>query len=146
MKSNKSLARVGIWMDTHRAFIIRLGENESKPLEITSLVETRQRVEGEGKNTTRFGGQDLDPEKKNKKRLEHQKHNYIQSIIQEINDDKNSLVIFGPATMKHELEKELKKHPHLFKNLKGVEKSDSMTTNQKVAWVKEFYAKLEDKE
>lgn len=49
------------------------------------------------------------------------------------------LVVFGPAQMKIELEKQIKEIQPLAKKLLEVVSADSMTENQIVAWVKDYY-------
>ena len=48
-------------------------------------------------------------------------------------------MLFGPAEMKTELEKMILKDNSLKDKLVAVQTADSMTENQLVAWVKEFY-------
>jgi len=63
---------------------------------------------------------------------------YLKRIISEIkNSDK--IVLFGPAEMKTDLEKVIQKDNNLKNKLIAVKTADSMTENQKVAWVKKFY-------
>ncbi|RLD22121.1 MAG: hypothetical protein DRI54_08625, partial [Bacteroidetes bacterium] len=63
---------------------------------------------------------------------------YLKRIILEIKNS-DEVVLFGPAGMKTDLEKMILKDNNLKGKLVGVKTADSMTENQLVAWVREFY-------
>ena len=48
-------------------------------------------------------------------------------------------MLFGPAQTKNKLEKLILINPNLSSKLKGVQVSDSMTKNQKIAYVKNYF-------
>jgi len=60
------------------------------------------------------------------------------SIAKEVKDI-DELVLFGFANMKKELEKHIRNDTTLVSKLRVVASADSMTDNQMVAWVKNFY-------
>jgi stalled ribosome rescue protein Dom34 len=72
-------------------------------------------------------------------REKHQFRNYFNEIIPEIKEA-DSIVIFGPAEAKIKFKKELEEnHKAVDKKVAKVETADSMTDNQVVAWVRDFY-------
>ena len=65
----------------------------------------------------------------------------VEDLLSEIKD-MDELVLFGPANMKKELEKDILNDTTLTSKLKAVVSADRMTENQMVAWVKKFYLSL----
>ncbi len=130
--------QTGVWIDTQRAVIISFN-GDSKNIEtIYSDIETRERVDGETRSNARFGEQHIDSEKNKESRLNGQRKLFLDDIIGKIKNA-DELVFFGPAGMKHQLEKQSKFGHHLM----GIERADSMTENQMVAWVKDYFEKRE---
>jgi hypothetical protein len=130
--------RTGVWLDKEKALVIILSENDHKLKTIESDISNRDRFEGERKEYGRFGGQFLSMENKKKNRIKKQSLEYLKRIISVIKNS-DEIVLFGPAEMKTDLEKLILKDNNLKDRLVGVETADSMTENQMVAWVKEFY-------
>jgi stalled ribosome rescue protein Dom34 len=130
--------QTGVWLDKEKAIIINLDEGKHSIKYIDSDIEGRERFPGEGKNFGRFGSQFLSMENKKKNRTKKQLTTYLKRIVSEIKNA-DEIVLFGPAEMKTELEK-LILDDHTFKGkLLGVKPADSITENQIVAWVKEFF-------
>jgi len=69
---------------------------------------------------------------------------YYEQVITTI-QNADSIFIMGPGEAKLELEKKIKNNKELLKKLLKVETADKMTRNQMVAYVKEFFAKLNNK-
>jgi len=130
--------QTGIWIDTKKAVIVLLTENNQEVKNILSSIEGRERIPGETRAFSRFGFQFLDFGKKKKNRLAIEKREYLKNVIAAIKDA-NEIVLFGPAGMKIELEKTIQDDVVLASKLKAVETADSMTENQMVAWVKNHY-------
>jgi len=130
--------QTGIWLDKEKAYIINLSEVKHTIKTIESDISNRERFEGEGKEYGKFGGQFLSMENKKKNRLKKQSVEYLKRIILEIKNS-DEVVLFGPAGMKTDLEKMILKDNNLKGKLVGVKTADSMTENQLVAWVREFY-------
>jgi len=130
--------QTGIWIDTKKAVIVLLTENNQEVKNILSSIEGRERILGETRAFSRFGFQFLDFGKKKKNRLAIEKREYLKNVIAAIKDA-NEIVLFGPAGMKIELEKTIQDDVVLASKLKAVETADSMTENQMVAWVKNHY-------
>ena len=128
----------GIWLDHEKATIITLVGNKYKLNFIESDIITRERIDGETKKYGRFGDQSLSQEKHKERRIKEQTSNYLKNLLREIKD-MDELVLFGPANMKKELEKQILNDITLASKLKSVVSADSMTENQMIAWVKKFY-------
>lgn len=129
---------IGIWIDTHKAVIIKLSNNQHSIKKIESNIDTRERIPGESKRYGRFGQQYLTYEKNRLNRKNEQTNQYVKVLIKEIRDCDN-VVLFGPAQMKKTFEKEISKNMQLAPKLLGVSNSEVLSENQMVAWVKNYY-------
>ncbi len=132
------MKKAGIWLDKKEASIITLEGKGHQYKMIASEVVTRERIEGETKKFGKFGEQYLDAEKDKESQMKSQISKYLKELIKEI-QQVDEVVIFGPADMKNLLEKQIIADVSLATKLKAVETADSMTENQKVAWVRDFY-------
>lgn len=134
---------VGIWIDTNKAIIVTLeGKKEEKIKEIESEVENRIYHNKESDKGTFSGNRHSDSETKFDNRIDEQIDNFLDAVLNHIKGS-DSLYVFGPAEAKIKLEKRISDIKALDKiKLKAVETADSMTLNQVVAQVKEFYKTL----
>ncbi len=152
--------RVGVWIDTEKAVIISLAENEAHPKDvhsqdgkrlpkepklprnagyiISSLIEGRVRIPGDSKEFSRAGSNHYSTEVKNEHRLQNEKNQYFRSVLQELKDA-DEFVLFGPSMTKKELESQIIKDPLMVTHLKGVEPADNMSDNQMVRWVENYF-------
>ena len=130
--------QIGIWIDTKTAKLVTLAGEQKKLKIIESEIETRERVPGESNQPGRFGEQYLDNEKSKEQKIKKQAGDFFKTIMTELAGS-DSIVIFGPAGMKNELEKEIKKDSQLSSKLKAVVSADSMTDNQTSAWVVDYF-------
>lgn len=128
----------GIWIDTKKAVIVSLTGSNHEVKTIQSAIESRERIPGEARAFSRFGFQFLDFGKKKKNRLANEKREYLKKVLAEIKNV-TEIILFGPAGMKIELKKLIQENTALASKLKAVENSDSITENQIVAWVKNYY-------
>ena len=78
--------KVGIWLDSEKAYIISLIDGREKLEKIESNVESRVRYEGEKKSFSRIGGQLVNPQKKKTKRKKQQLQSYFQNILKKTKD------------------------------------------------------------
>lgn len=136
MKNN-----IGIWIDTKQAIIVELSDNNHSVKIIESDIDTKERIPGESKKFGRFGGQFMTFEKNKLNRKKEQTNQFIKNLSKEVQECE-SVVLFGPSTMKNIFEKEIKNDKQLEPKLLGVYKSKLLTENQMVAWVKDFYKKI----
>lgn len=131
--------QTGIWIDKEQAFIIDVFGKKHTLKCIKSGIDTRERVPGESNDSSRFGNQHVNSDDHKEHRLEEQRSLFFKSIIEEIKNTE-TIVVFGPAEMKNELQKELVVNTFTKNKLIKVETADSMTENQVVEWVKEYYS------
>ncbi len=134
------MKKTGIWIDKEKAHIVTIENEREKLTTITSDVENYH-VGGGSKSKSPWGPQQVVHDSKYTDREKHQLKNYFNDIIKIIKNA-DEIVIFGPAKTNVKLEKEIiKNHKSLAEKIKKVEKSDSMTNNQFIALVKDFYKK-----
>lgn len=134
------MKKTGIWIDKEKAHIVTIENEREKLTTITSEVENYH-VGGGSKSKSPWGPQQVVHDSKYTDREKHQLKNYFNDIIKIIKNA-DEIVIFGPAKTNVKLEKEIiKNHKSLAEKIKKVEKSDSMTNNQFIALVKDFYKK-----
>ena len=132
--------KVGVWIDSERAVVIAFSNGESTVKTILSGVEGKIREDGEGKDFGRFGNQFTNHEKKKDLKQQSELTNFAQDVVAELNNC-DEVVIFGPAQMKVELKKVIDANSTLSKKLIDVVSADSMTDNQMVAWVRDYFKK-----
>jgi len=127
----------GVWMDRRKAVIITLKEDRSEVKTVHSGIEGSHRIGGEKKILSRFGRPFSNYEQKNERMLTHDLQDYLTEVKNELKG-MDQVVLFGPADMKSELEKELRESMHPV--VRSVESADKMTQNQMLAWVKKYYS------
>ena len=138
--------QVGIWIDSKKAIIVTLdGQKEEKITEIDSEVENSVYHNKEGDKGTFSGSHHSDSETKFDNRKKEQIDYFLKSVMLYVKGS-DYLYIFGPGETKIKLEQRIHDDKSLGKiNLKAVETSDSMTLNEIVAQVKDFYNPLQRK-
>ena len=138
--------QVGIWIDSKKAIIVALdGNKEEKIVEIDSEVENSVYHNKEGNKGTFAGIHHGDNETKFDNRRKEQYDYYLKNVVS-IVKGADYLYIFGPGETKTKLEQRIHDEKSLNKiNLKAVETADSMTLNQILAQVKDFYNPLKRK-
>ncbi|TCP25164.1 hypothetical protein EV195_104197 [Tenacibaculum skagerrakense] len=132
------MKNIGIWLDKNQAHVVTI-ENSNETLKtIPSNIE-HFNVRGGSGTRLKGGPQDVVQDSKYLEREKHQFKNYFNEIIPEIQDAEN-ILIFGPAEAKIKFKKELEEnHKKLDDKVAKVETADSMTNNQVIAWVRDFY-------
>ncbi|MBK8845893.1 MAG: hypothetical protein IPO27_04670 [Bacteroidetes bacterium] len=130
--------QTGIWIDSSKAIIVKLLDGKESTIEIQSEIENRVHHLGEGDKGTFTGIRHSNNEKKFDERKQHQINSFLKNVIEQIKSD-NELYIFGPAEIKLKLKTLIEEDKHLLSKLKSVETADSMTNNQVVARVKDFF-------
>jgi hypothetical protein len=133
------MKKAGIWLDQKEAKVITLADDSEEIKTIYSQIETRERIPGESKIYGRFGKQYLSDEKTREIKIDAQLKRYLNEVIQTL-EGKDELMIFGPGKTKKELEKLIRNHPEMYARLKEIRIAKQMTENQKVAYVKDFFA------
>ena len=132
------MKRSGIWIDQREANIITFDETTLSNKTIYSDVESRIRIEGEGKKFGRFGDQYTNDEKGKQNRNEQLLQRFLSSVAKQLNHA-DEIIIFGPAQTKNKLEKLIGESPDLQKKLINTLVSENMTHNQKVAFVRDYF-------
>ena len=138
--------QVGIWIDSKKAIIVTLdGQKEEKITEIDSEIENSVYHNKEGNKGTFSGSHHSDSETKFDNRKKEQIDYFLKSVMLYVKGS-DYLYLFGPGDIKIKLEQKIHDDKSLGKiNLKAVETSDSMTLNEIVAQVKDFYNPLQRK-
>ena len=138
--------QVGIWIDSKKAIIVTLnGKKEERITEIDSEFENSVYHNKEGNKGTFSAGHHSDSETKFDNRKKEELNYFLKSVLFYVKDS-DYLYIFGPGETKIKLEQRIHDDKSLGKiNLKAVETTDSMTLNEIVAQVKDFYNPLQRK-
>lgn len=136
--------QVGIWIDSKKAIIVTLdGQKEEKITEIDSEIENSVYHNKEGDKGTFSVGHHSDSETKFDNRKKEQIDYFLKSVLFYVKGS-DYLYLFGPGEIKKKLEQKIRDDKSLGKiNLKAVETSDSMTLNEIVAQVRDFYNPLQ---
>jgi len=136
------MKNVGLWLDTHKAYLITIEGNNTSIERIDSEVETRERIPGEGDDQSRFQGsfgtQFVDHERTKEARVNNQKREYFHQLTSEI-AGADSIYIFGPAETKIDFKNHLEQSKDIFKKVLAIDTADSMTENQLKAHVLAFF-------
>ena len=130
--------QTGIWIDSSKAIIVTLSGGKQNIREIESDIETRIYHDAEGGKGSFMGEQHINHEKTFEERKKHQIDSFLKNVVEQIKQD-DELYVFGPAEIKLKLKIVIENTNHLSSKLKSIETSDSMTLNQVVAKVKDFY-------
>jgi len=132
------MKKIGIWIDKREAKIISIESGNERIDTIASNVEDFRPSGGSG-TRLKGGPQDVVQDSKFLEREKHQLADYFKKIIHLIKDA-DAVVIFGPAQTGDKLHKELVAQKlYTFESL-AVVKADSLTENQIIAWVRDYYA------
>jgi hypothetical protein len=130
--------QTGIWIDSTKAIFVTLAGGKETVSEIESDVESHVHHNGEGDSGTFMGTSHLNHERKFEERKKHQFDHFIKEVLDKVHDH-DEIYVFGPAETKLLLKEGLSEHHELSGKLKSCETSDSMTMNQVVAKVKDFF-------
>jgi len=133
------MKNLGVWIDKNKAHVVTIdGKNEGL-ITIDSNIE-HFHVGGGSSSKLKGGPQNVVQDSKYLEREKHQFKSYFDELVSKINTA-DALVIFGPAEMNMNFKKELElNHKGLNSKVKSVDKVDSMTNNQVIAWVRDFYS------
>jgi hypothetical protein len=132
--------QTGIWIDSTKAIIVSLEGSKEPVTEVLSELENRVYHDKEGDKGSFFAGQHIDSQKSFDERKKHQINSYLKDVISSVNNA-DELYIFGPAETKTKLEKKINAEKSTISSKpKSIETADSMTSNQIVAKVKQFYS------
>ncbi|PWA05230.1 hypothetical protein [Flavobacterium psychrotolerans] len=138
--------QVGIWIDSKKAIIVTLdGRKEEKITEIDSEVENSVYHNRESNKGTFSGSHHSNSETKFDNRKKEELNYFLKSVMSYIKES-DYLYVFGPAETKIKLKKKIRDEKSFDRiKLKAVETADSLTLNEIVAKVKDFYNPLHHK-
>lgn len=129
------MKNTGIWLDKKRALIVNMINNEATVKTVHSDIDNFNITA----NKHAGGAKEIVKDREYLEREKHQFKGYFKDIIHELNDI-DALVIFGPAETFEKFAKELEEHhKHISAKINGIRRADSMTENQVVAWVRDFF-------
>lgn len=136
------MKKVGIWIDKREAKVVSMKNGNINLDTIMSDVEDYHQGGGSGMKL-KSGPQEVVLDKKFLEREKHLLAEYFAQVITAI-EDAEDIVIFGPAQTGEKLHQEMvEKHPQFHDKTIPVKKADSMTENQIMAWVKNYYESVE---
>jgi len=132
------MKNIGVWLDKDKAHVVTIDGRKEELITVNSNVE-HFHVSGGSGSKAKGGPQDVVQDSKYLEREKHQFKSYFKELVSKI-DTADSLVIFGPAETNISFKKELEENfKQLNSKVKSVDKVDSMTNNQVIAWVRDFY-------
>jgi stalled ribosome rescue protein Dom34 len=132
------MKNTGVWVDKEKAHIITLENGKETLKTIVSEVEDFH-IHGGAGTRLKGGPQDVVQDSKYLEREKHQLKRYFKNITKEFNDA-DAIVIFGPAEAYLKFQKELQEnYEHLNTKIKDAINADSMTDNQTIALVRDFF-------
>ena len=132
------MKKIGVWMDKEKAHIITIDNGKENTKTIFSEIEPYHIGGGSG-SRLKGGPQDVVQDSKYLEREKHGFKKYFKEIIRHLKEA-DKIVIFGPAEAGEKFNKKLQKKYKLIGNkVKAVIKADSMTHNQTVALVKDYF-------
>jgi stalled ribosome rescue protein Dom34 len=132
------MKKIGIWIDKKEAKIVTLETGKERLETILSKIEDFHVKGGSG---TRFKGgpQDVVQDSKYLEREKHQMNAFFEEVVNHVSRA-DAIVISGPAQTGAKLYDTLKdKYIPVAQKVISVEKTDSMSDNQWVAWVKTYF-------
>jgi len=129
--------KMGIWLDFRSANLISLKGGVSTIETIESEIDTSQ-AKGGSPSKTPYGATDTVSEKHYLERRKREEKAYYARIMKAA-VKADEVFLFGPAEAKDGLLKAIKGDNNFRPAFKGIETADSMTDNQKVARVREFF-------
>jgi stalled ribosome rescue protein Dom34 len=133
------MKNVGIWIDKKEAKIVTIEAGNERLDTIESDAEDFNPVGGSG-TRLKGGPQDVVQDSKYLEREKHQLAEFFKEIAIKIADS-DAIVILGPAQTGGKLYKELlEKYSQFNEETISVEKTDNMTDNQIMAWVRDYYS------
>ena len=131
--------QIGIWIDSTKAIIVALTGEQESIVKIESGIENRIYHDNEGDKGSFIGSRHINNEKKFEERRKQQIAHFLDRVIDRINHA-DEVCIFGPAEMKTKLSGRMDAVGKSIRyKLKSVATADTMTMNQVVAKVKEYY-------
>lgn len=132
------MENVGIWIDKKNAFLIFLKGDTTVLKQVESEVDSFRPHGGSGPKM-KGGAQDVVQDDNYLEREKHQLKSYFKDVAELLTEAKN-IVIYGPSLIPKKLKKELEtRYPAIHKCVMDVITADSMTENQRIALIKNYF-------
>jgi len=131
--------QTGIWIDGSKAIIVDLREGKEHVSQIEAEIENRIHHFDEGQKGSFMGGAHINHEKTFDERKKHQIDDYLKDVMNKVSQS-DEIYIFGPGEIKSVLNKHFQENHLLASKVKSVDTADSMTDNQIIAKVVDFYS------
>ncbi|OYX23614.1 MAG: hypothetical protein B7Z06_09995 [Flavobacteriales bacterium 32-35-8] len=129
------MKNIGVWLDSKKALIVTI-END---METVKTIHSNMDTNNITANKNIGGAKQIAKDSRYLERKKQLLKLYFNEITQEIKNA-DALVIFGPAETYEKFAKELgENYKAISAKIKGIRKADSMTDNQVIAWVKDFF-------
>lgn len=133
------MKNIGIWLDSKIALIVKVNQDHATLEEVESGIEFFNRTSTSGSRNKWGGTQDITHEQSYLEREKNQFKKYFKQIADTVSNA-DRLALFGPADINKKLEKELmENYPSIAQKIVAVDKVDSLTENQTIALVREFF-------
>jgi hypothetical protein len=130
--------QIGIWLDIANATIITLKGKNQDVVHIESNIENRIHHSKESDKGSWLGTHHINDEKKFEERIKHQLQHYFDEIISHLKNV-DELYVIGPAQTKIKLGKIISGIKALADIPLQIETVDSITENQIIAKVKDYF-------
>jgi hypothetical protein len=133
----------GVWIDHHKAVIVRITEHGEATRQIDSDVENLAPSEGSPRSTNPYTRNDFVAEDKLQRKFASDLNKYYDEIITCIRDADATLIL-GPGEAKLELKKRIESK-HLGDRVAELQTADKLTNPQIAANVRQYFAKQRSK-
>ncbi len=132
--------QAAVWLDHSTAHIIGFENGESFLIEtIESPYDRKPRVEGEGSDVTRFGNAYVsNNEDRKHNRLQNELDAYFKELEGKLKDY-TEILLYGPTNAKDQLRNRLSENKAFADRSIAVESVGTLTQNQIMAFVRDFY-------
>jgi len=132
------MKNIGIWMDMQKAHIVALTKDGEQMKTLFSEIEDYHPKGGSG-TRLKGGPQDVVQDSKYLERKKNQRREYFHTLADALKDA-DAIALFGPSDTAEKFKKELSENrKSLAEKIKTVRRVDSMTDNQVMALVRDFY-------
>ena len=132
------MKQIGVWLDKKTAHVVTLKAGDPTVEVIDSNLEFYN-PKGGSRSKTRWGPQEVVQDSRYLEREKQQLKKYFEQLIEKISHA-DAILLFGPGQTALKFMQEIKSsQPELAARVIKVEKADSMTDNQVVAWVRNFF-------
>jgi len=130
--------QVGLWIDHRKATIVAMTEQGAETSEILSDLEKQLWQSGDSPVKATYESFQVPADNSRQRARTGELNTYYDEVILQIRDA-DSILIIGPGTAKHELQKRLEEN-RLGSRVVGVETVDNLTEPQIAAKVRQHFA------